>query len=100
MYGNLLPIGSVVQLRGGEKRIMVVGRVVASTDDAVHDYMGVLYPEGMTGSDSFYFFESDSIERVFAVGFQDGEEADYRDEVLSKLGELVARDGVIVSAES
>ena len=45
MYKDLLPIGSVVLLKGGEKRLMVCGRVVCSGDsEEIHDYVGCYYP--------------------------------------------------------
>ena len=99
MYGKLLPIGSVVQLHNGEKRLIVVGRVLAGPDDVVHDYAGVLYPEGMGAPSALYFFEDAAIEHVFGVGFQDAEEADFKDAVLSRLGRLEVRDGEIVSVD-
>ena len=46
-----------------------------------------------------FFFDRDAIDRVFFIGFQDGEELAYREEVLGVLGELELRDGVIVEKE-
>lgn len=97
MYGELLPIGSVVCLKGGEKRLMVVGRVTGSSDAVVHDYSAVLYPEGLQGSSSLYFFDDASIDCVYSVGYQDEEEAAFKERVLSRLGKLEVRDGSLVS---
>ena len=46
MYKDLLPIGSVVLLKGGEKRLMICGRVVCREDgEQIYDYAGCYYPE-------------------------------------------------------
>ena len=97
MKANLLPIGSVVQLRNGERRLMVTGRVIASSDDVVHDYCAVLYPDGLTGSDSLYFFDQDVVDVVYGVGFQDAEEAAFKAAVLSNVENPQVRDGQIVN---
>ena len=50
MFKELLPIGSVVLLKGGIKKIMVTGiKPVSKDDDGTeqeYDYIGVIYPEG------------------------------------------------------
>lgn len=100
MYKNLLPIGSVVLLKGAQKRIMITGRIqTRSGEDTIYDYSACYYPQGIVSPDSMFFFNRDAIERVFFVGFQDGEELTYRTQVLGKLGKLELRDGRIVSVE-
>ena len=100
MYKNLLPIGSVVLLKGGQKRIMITGRIqTRAGEDVIYDYSACYYPQGIVSSDSLFFFNRDAIERVFFVGFQDGEELAFRTQVLDKLGKLELRDGKIVNAE-
>ena len=98
MYKNLLPIGSVVLLRGGTKRVMICGRIQARAgSDRIYDYSACWYPEGITRPDEMFFFDRDALETVFFVGFQDKEELDFRAAVLDRLGELEVRDGRIVS---
>lgn len=100
MYKNLLPIGSVVLLKGGEKRIMICGRIQAKEgENVIYDYSACYYPQGLVGADDVFFFNRDAIERVYFVGFQDVEELTYRNEVLDKLGELEIKDGSIVPVE-
>lgn len=56
MHKNLLPIGSVVLLRGGEKRLMICGRIqTRAGSDKVYDYSACLYPEGITGRPAVRF---------------------------------------------
>ena len=47
MYKELLPIGTVVILRGGLRKLMITGIKVANVDtlEKVYYYIGVLYPE-------------------------------------------------------
>ncbi len=100
MYKDLLPIGSVVLLHGGEKRVMICGRIQTKAgDETIYDYSACLYPEGILGSDSMYFFNRDAIDRLFFVGFQDLEEIEYSKQVLGQLGELEIKDGKIVTKE-
>ena len=97
MYKNLLPIGSVVLLKGGDKRIMICGRIQTRAGESkIYDYSACYYPEGIMSSDNMFFFDRDAIEHVFFIGFQDMEELNFRADVLDQLGELELRDGQIV----
>lgn len=97
MYKDLLPIGSVVLLNGGNKRVMICGRIQAKTgDDTVFDYSACYYPEGIINPEEMFFFNRDAIAKVFFVGFQDEEELRFNKEVLGELGDLEVRNGVIV----
>ena len=88
-------------LVGGDKRLMITGRIQTKTDsDVIYDYTGVLYPEGMISSDDMYFFNRDAISRVFFIGFQDFEEIEFQNQILSKLGELEVKDGEIVAKQA
>ncbi len=75
---DLLPIGSVVRLREGRKKVMVFG--IKQTDTATgreHDYIGVVYPEGNMGEQLQFFFEHDGIEEVVFRGFEDQERENF-----------------------
>lgn len=100
MYKDLLPIGSVVLLKGGEKRIMICGRIQTKAgSDKIYDYSACYYPEGIVSSDSMFFFDRDAIDAVYFIGFQDVEEIEFRHGVLNNLGKLEIKDGQIVSSE-
>ena len=97
---EFLPIGSVVLLEGGNKRIMICGRIQAQAgSDIIYDYSACYYPEGIVDPKSMFFFNRDAIETVYFRGYEDQDELDYRHE-LEQLGELEIRDGVIVSKEN
>lgn len=95
---NLLPIGSVVLLKGGEKRLMVTGRLASIGNSSLYEYTGCLYPEGLTKSDEIYFFNNDNVDRVYFIGFQDEEEFAYK-QFIDDLGELEVVDGKVVPKE-
>lgn len=100
MYKNLLPIGSVVLLNGGDKKIMICGRIQAKEgENKIYDYSACYYPEGIVDPSSMFFFDRDAIEIVYFLGFQDKEELDFRASVLDNLGELEIKDGTIIPKE-
>lgn len=100
MYKDLLPIGSVVLLKGGDKKIMVCGRIQAKEgENTIYDYSACYYPEGIVDPSSMFFFNRDAIDTVYFLGFQDKDELDFRKNVLDKLGELEIKDGSIVPKE-
>ncbi len=97
MYKDLLPIGSIVRLTDGERRLMICGRIVSQAGtDKIYDYVGCIYPQGIEDSDNMYFFNRDVIEDIYFIGFQDKEELIFRHEMLDQLGELEVVDGHIV----
>ena len=71
---ELLPIGSVVMLAGGEKRLMIYG--IMQTEECTnkeYDYIGVIYPEGNLGKEGHFLFNTDDIEKVCFIGLNDSE---------------------------
>lgn len=79
---DLLPIGSVVKLKGGTKRLMIYG--IKQTDQNTgieYDYIGLLYPEGSVGDAFQYLFNTDQIERVDFRGYEDDARREFLDMV-------------------
>ncbi len=83
---ELLPIGSVVLLKDGEKRLMVDGimQTDAGGDGKEYDYLGVLYPEGHVGDQFQFLFNHEDINEIFFRGYEDDE----RENFLTKLSEI------------
>lgn len=83
---DLLPIGSIIRLHDGEKRLMIIGIMQsdASGNGKEYDYLGILYPEGHIGDQFQYLFNQEDIEEVIFRGFEDDE----RVEFLNKLTNL------------
>lgn len=72
---KLLPIGSVVLLQNGVKKVMVTGYMAMDQNNSgkIYDYSGCIYPEGLLSSDQTLLFYHDQIEQVCFEGYQ-GEE--------------------------
>lgn len=71
-----LPIGSVVLLKNGKKKVMIYGRRQRRVVDVdrEYDYLACLYPEGNIDEDYMYLFDEDSIDQVVFRGYSDAEE--------------------------
>lgn len=82
---SFLPIGSIVILKSGQKKIMIYGRRQRRvTDEHEYDYIACLYPEGNINEDYMYLFNHEDIETVVYRGFSDTEEEAF----VTKLNEL------------
>ena len=87
---DLLPIGSIVLLEGGEKRMMIFGvkqaDVVDEETTIEYDYISVVYPEGNMGLEYQFLFNHEDISEVVFQGYNDPE----REAFLQHLDELYA----------
>ena len=83
-----LPVGTVVLLRNGTKRVMINGfcTMDAEKPEKIYDYSGVLFPEGALSSDQSLLFDHEQIIRVDHYGLYDTEEQDFK----KKLQEVLA----------
>lgn len=84
---KFLPVGTVVMLQNGSKRVMINGfcTMDASAPEKVYDYSGVLYPEGSLSSDQTLLFDHSQIVRVDHMGLVDDEEKEFKE----KLNEIL-----------
>ena len=87
---ELLPLGSIVYLEEGTRKLVIVGRGVIFEDEesdgqVFADYMGVLYPIGLQ-TESTIFFQHENIDKVVFRGYSDEEEDRFMD-IYSKWAE-------------
>lgn len=70
-----LPVGSVVLLKGGKKKTVIMGilQMNAENPERVYDYVGVPYPEGYLGQGSSYLFDHSDIDQLVYYGYNDAE---------------------------
>ena len=77
---DLLPIGSVVTLKEGKKKLMIIGRIQENEKTKkLYDYAGCQWPEG---------YKHEDIDCLYYIGLQDIEEFNYRFELDEKLKEM------------
>lgn len=72
---DYIPLGSVVLLKGGVQKLIIIARGINTKQDGqivFFDYGAVLYPEGLTG-DRMAYFNHDAISRILFSGYDDEE---------------------------
>lgn len=96
MLSGFLPIGSVVLLKNSTKRVMIIGVLQQQTRDdgkkVIWDYSGCYYPEGYMGADKCFLFDTDQIEKIYAVGYQDEEQFAFKERVDQLRGQLLEQE--------
>jgi hypothetical protein len=71
----LLPLGSIVLLKNGSKRIMIYGRKqMELKTKEIYDYIACLYPEGNINEEYTFLFNHDDIKDIVYRGFSDIDE--------------------------
>ncbi len=75
MKEKFLPVGTVVMLEGGNKKIMVNGfcAIDPTQPNVMYDYSGVLYPEGALSSDQALLFDHKQIVEIIHMGLEGDE---------------------------
>lgn len=86
---EILPIGSVVTLQGGTKKIMIVGRIQEEKATGTsYDYSAVFYPEGILDPNELFLFQHTDIDLIYFVGLQESEEFAFRSFMEQRLKEM------------
>ena len=75
-----LPIGTVVMLKGGTKRLMIIGfcSFAGENESVMYDYSACMYPEGVLTTDQTALFNHDQIESIYYTGLIDDEEKQFK----------------------
>lgn len=84
---KFLPIGTVVMLKGGKKRLMITGFCMIDKKNSakMFDYSGCLYPEGVVSTDQTALFDHEQIEKIYFVGYSDQEENTFKTQLKTAL---------------
>ena len=66
------PIGTVCDVRGNAKKIMIIGFVAVGYDNDLvrHDYYGCPYPQGVSGISNIIMFDAVDIENIYFTGYE------------------------------
>ena len=106
---KFLPLGTIVLLKGGKKKLMIMSYCVipmgalydkngAVTETKMLDYGACTYPEGMITSDQMFAFDHEQIEKVCFVGYESDEQKEFNKYLLehqdteNKLFEAIKKD--------
>ena len=75
-----LPLGTIVKLKTGTKKVMITGFCMYDNDHGhkLYDYCGCLYPEGMLSNREAHLFNHEDIESIFHLGVSDEEEKKFK----------------------
>ena len=75
MKKEFLPLGSIVRLKNGTKRIMICGRLqLRELDKKIIYYFACYYPEGILHPEELFLFQHSDIEEICFRGYCDEEE--------------------------
>ena len=96
-----LPIGTVVMLKGGTKRVMITGFCSMANDNksVMYDYSGCLYPEGFLSSNETALFNHNQIAQIYHMGLVDDEEKKFK-ETLNGLVAKMLSEGQVTTSQS
>lgn len=80
---KFLPLGTVVLLKGGSKRVMITGFCATNMEgnSKIFDYSGCLFPEGFLSSDQTCLFNHEQIEKIYHYGLVDEEEEQFKEQL-------------------
>lgn len=95
---KFLPIGTVVMLKEGKKRVMITGFLSMAgeaNNQKVYDYSGCIYPEGFLSSNQVCLFNHEQIDTVYFKGFIDEEEISFKNKLNEIASSLVNKQDII-----
>ncbi len=97
-----LPIGTVVMLKGGSKRVMITGFCSMATEDqsTMFDYAGCMFPEGFLSSDQTALFNHEQIEKVYHMGLVDEEEQKFKSTLKSLINQMNVNSATVVQQQA
>jgi len=75
---ELLPLGSIVILKDGDKKLMIYGRgQISAEKQEEYDYVACLWPEGNLNEEFMYLLNHSDIETVCHHGYSDDEDQEF-----------------------
>ncbi len=81
MKEKFLPLGTVVLIKGGTKKVMITGFCAVTEEDKnkIWDYRGCPFPEGIMESEGVALFDHDQISEIVHIGFENPESINFSD---------------------
>ncbi|SFG75761.1 DUF4176 domain-containing protein [Sporolactobacillus nakayamae] len=87
---NVLPIGSVVRLKNGDVKLMILNRAPLYNKNGIigyFDYSACIYPTGKV-EEQVYFFNHENIEEIYFEGYIDEEEELFQKQYQLKMKDI------------
>lgn len=87
---KILPIGTVVSLKNGSQKIMIINRGALYNSEGTigyFDYSACLYPFGQTDQ-RVLFFNADDIAEIYFEGYRDETEEEFCREYREKIKDV------------
>lgn len=93
---EILPLGTVVLLKGATKKLMISGYYpIDEESKKLYDYAACIWPVGYLDSKTMIVFDSDAIEKICFEGYSDDEQKKFIDGVKKfTLNELKKRERI------
>ena len=99
-----LPLGTIVLLKNGKKKIMITGFAATApeTKGKLYDYIACLYPEGIVNTKKSMLFNHEQIDKVYHMGYVDEEwkSLEIKIKELVKISENLPKEQVNDSQEN
>lgn len=73
MIEKYLPIGTVVTLKEGTKKIMIIGYCPINDKNQMYDYSACPFPEGVINPNRIVAFNHNNIEMIYQKGIENEE---------------------------
>jgi uncharacterized protein (TIGR02452 family) len=83
-HKKYLPVGTIVELRNDNKKLIVLGFCFETTDKTVFDYCGCLYPEGLTYNKELKTYNHYQISKIYHIGYFNYQHQIFRDKLLEE----------------
>ena len=101
-FDKYLPIGTVLMLKGGKKRVMITGfcSVAEENKEKTYDYSGCLYPEGYLSANQVCLFDHEQIDKIYHLGLIDEEEKAFKVKLESFMKNLDTNINPLNSSQS
>ena len=87
MLEQVLPVGTVVMLKDGMKRLMIMGYQQSQSENPakVYDYIACEYPEGFISTEYMVMFDHTDIGHIYSLGLQNEEQVEFRKDLENEL---------------
>lgn len=86
----ILPIGSIVKLKNGDVKLMILNRAPLYNKDGIigyFDYSACIYPTGKV-EDQVYFFNRENIDEIYFEGYKDEQEELFKEKYKEKMKDI------------